>query len=81
MEITFFMIALCLWAICVGVRWTHLAFKQELNAEKAHYDFLFCGIVPRAQRKWLLGLAGAAWTVTFSMVLIAVLASLLEMMG
>jgi len=78
MEIVFFVAALCVWAIYVGIRWTMLAFKRELNAENDSYDFMFWGILPKEQRKWVLSFAGAVWTVIFSALLIVTLLSLFE---
>jgi len=78
MEIVFGIAALCIWAIYIGVKWTRLAFKRELNAENDNYDFMFWGILPKEQRKWVLSFAGAVWTIGFSVILIAVLLSLFE---
>jgi len=78
MEIAFGLIALCVWAIYVGVKWTRLALKRELNAESDCYDFMFLGVARKEQRKWLLSFVGSVWTFTFSVMLIAVFLSLFE---
>jgi len=74
MEIVFFLIALCIWAIYVGIQATRQAFNRELE-NSTNIEFV---LLPKQQWKWVFSFVGVVWTLTFTAMLIGLISSFFE---